>query len=544
MRVTAPDPTASGRTPPTRRRHSATPGIAQVLQPLAWTGVTVLAGAALFVAYLYQARTQAVDSDGAAQALQAWDILHGNVLLHGWILGDASFYTTELPYWALIEAFDGLRPDAVHLGAAVTYTLIVVLTAAVARGRSRGREGIFRALIGAGLVAAPAGGVTSYALLSAPDHTGTTVPILVTLLIFDRLRPSRYLPIIALALLTWMLVADQLTLVAAAAPLAVTAAVRAAGSGRGCGSRWHYAWLGIAAAASVGLAHLAVSGIHAADGFSQISLSQTRLQGGLFASPGEIPRNARMLGSSISTLFSLHAVPGAGWFSFVVVTIRVMLACGCALAMLRGLARFRTLDMGTQILVVAVAMLLLVGVLGTWQINSQGAREIAVLLPLSAALAGRTVPARLLAVRGWLGTLRNAGLAATLCAQLAGLGFTASSPAVAPSADDLAGWLVEHGLTSGVAGYWESNIVTLDSGGRIRMAAVLGVPSGLTPYWWETNATRYDPASNQAYFVVTAPDLDVPESSLITWFGQPARIYYVPPYTISVWNKNLLPFLR
>ena len=543
MRVTAPDLTASGRAPSAHGRHNANPAVARVRRSLTWTGVSLLA-AALFVAYLHQARTQLVDSDGAAQALQAWDILHGNVLLHGWILGDASFYTTELPYWALIEAFDGLRPDAVHLGAAVTYTLIVVLTAAVARGRSRGREGVLRALIGAGVVAAPAGGVTSYALLSAPDHTGTTVPILVALLIFDRLRPSRSLPVVGLALLTWMLVADQLTLVAAAAPVAVTAAVRAAGSGGGRGSRWYYAWLGIAAAAAVGLAHLAVSGIHAAGGFYEIPLSQTRLQGGLFAPPGEIPRNARMLGDSISTLFSLHTVPGAGWFSFAVVTVRVVLACGCALAVLYGLVRFRRLDMVTQILVVAVAMLLAVGVFGTWQINSQGGREIAVLLPLSAALAGRAIPARSLAVCGWPGTLRSAGLAAALGVQLAGLGFTASGPAMTPAADDLAGWLVKHGLTSGLAGYWESNSVTLDSGGRISMAAVLGPPSGPVPYWWETNASWYNPASHRADFVVTATDLDVPESLLITWFGRPARTYDVPPYTITVWNKNLLPLTR
>jgi hypothetical protein len=33
--------------------------------------------------YLRLASTRSVDSDGASQALQAWDMLHGNVLLHG-----------------------------------------------------------------------------------------------------------------------------------------------------------------------------------------------------------------------------------------------------------------------------------------------------------------------------------------------------------------------------------------------------------------------------------------------------------------------------
>ena len=51
----------------------------------------VIAG---FACYLRLARTRAVNSDGAGNALQAWDMLHGNLPLHGWSLSDVSFYTT------------------------------------------------------------------------------------------------------------------------------------------------------------------------------------------------------------------------------------------------------------------------------------------------------------------------------------------------------------------------------------------------------------------------------------------------------------------
>ena len=56
-----------------------------------------------------------VNSDGANDALQAWDMLHGNVLLHGWWLGDVSFYTTELPQYALLELAFGLHSSVVHV---------------------------------------------------------------------------------------------------------------------------------------------------------------------------------------------------------------------------------------------------------------------------------------------------------------------------------------------------------------------------------------------------------------------------------------------
>ena len=45
-----------------------------------------------------------------------------------------SFYTTELPQYALVEALTGLGPWVVHVAAATTYTLLVLLGALLARG--------------------------------------------------------------------------------------------------------------------------------------------------------------------------------------------------------------------------------------------------------------------------------------------------------------------------------------------------------------------------------------------------------------------------
>src|ERR1700744_1841430 len=48
------------------------------------------------------------DSDSANNALQAWNMMHGNLLLHGWIIGDATYYTFELPVFMITEAIFGL----------------------------------------------------------------------------------------------------------------------------------------------------------------------------------------------------------------------------------------------------------------------------------------------------------------------------------------------------------------------------------------------------------------------------------------------------
>ena len=180
------------------------------LRPWAVTAAWVLGVIAVFAANLQLARTRAVNSDGAGQALQAWDMLHGNLLLHGWSLGDVSYYTTEVPQYMLVEFLRGLNEDVVHVAAAMTYTLATLLAALLAKGTSTGRQAVVRVLIAVGIMLAPqlASGVNI--LLSSPDHIGTSVPVMVVWLILDHARPRWYVPVIAGAFLGWAVVADTL----------------------------------------------------------------------------------------------------------------------------------------------------------------------------------------------------------------------------------------------------------------------------------------------------------------------------------------------
>jgi hypothetical protein len=161
--------------------------------PAVWVvriGLSV-AAIALFFAYLGQARTMPTMSDGASQALQAWAMLHGNLLLRGWSLSDVSFYTTELPEYAFIELVRGLNPGVVHIAAALTYTMLVLLAGWLAKGMATGREAMIRFLIATGIMLAPALGSlnTTFVVLAYPDHTGTQVPLLATWLLLDRVPP-------------------------------------------------------------------------------------------------------------------------------------------------------------------------------------------------------------------------------------------------------------------------------------------------------------------------------------------------------------------
>jgi hypothetical protein len=69
--------------PVSKRRPSGPAAIRR--RVLASTAI-VLAVALLFVAYLQVSRTYPENSDESNTLLMAWDMLHGNVLLHGWYL--------------------------------------------------------------------------------------------------------------------------------------------------------------------------------------------------------------------------------------------------------------------------------------------------------------------------------------------------------------------------------------------------------------------------------------------------------------------------
>ena len=161
----------------------------------------VLAVALLFVAYLQVSRTYPENSDESNDLLMAWDMLHGNVLLHGWYLSDVSFITTELPQYLMLERLFGLHTDTAHIAAAMTYTLVVVLAVLLARGRAAGngvgqdqasdREAAPRMLLTVGLMFAPQLGVGVFVLLLSLGHLGTAVPLLLTWLVIDRFKPCR-----------------------------------------------------------------------------------------------------------------------------------------------------------------------------------------------------------------------------------------------------------------------------------------------------------------------------------------------------------------
>src|SRR5579875_3114048 len=538
-----------GRNVPAARHAAARP--ARRLRRAAWLAGFTAVAIGLFVCYLWQSRSLALGSDGASNALEAWDMLHGNLLLHGWQLSDVSFYTTELPEYMIVESVRGLGPDVVHVAGAVTYTLLLVLAGLVAKGRATGREGLARVLIACGIMLAPQVGSASTLLLLSPDHVGTDVPLLLIWLLLDRARPRWYVPAAAAVGLAWVQVADTFALYVGVIPLVLVALVRAVhqfagqevgtSARRRIGAAWYELALAGAALVSVALAAAAVHVIRASGGYLA-SAPTTKLAGWADIGPHFV-----ITGQCILELFGanvLNTTGGASTFYAAVHLAGVAAAaCGLALAIWR---LFRRGDLITGVLAVAILVNLGAFIVSTQARDLLSGREIAAVLPYGAVLAGRALGGPLASAgrRAVRLSLASAGLACLACYAVA-LGYGVSQPATPAQNLDLTALLAAHDLHNGLGGYWQANSGTLDSGGRIAIRSVLWAAGQTRRDPWETNAGWFDPRSHSANFVVTVsrPSSEVweivPREARMTW-GQPERTYHFGRYTVLVWHTNLL----
>jgi len=215
-------------------------------------------------------------------------------------------------------------------------------------------------------------------------------------------------------------------------------------------------------------------------------------------------------------------------------------------------------DLIADFLVIAVAANCAAFVLEVPLQNAYSAHEIAPVLSLGAALAGRTLgsriygrrasaepgdpvhaarPARSGARRGLL-----AALAAGLACYAVLLGIAAAHRQGTPRNVALTAWLTRHHLTSGFAAYWEASSITVDSGGAITLLSVTdgGRHGRLAPQKWLTD-TLLTKKMPTATFVIVSPGEKLRRSSAVATFGQPAQSYRYGPFTILVWQQNLVP---
>jgi hypothetical protein len=508
------------------------------IRRLRWPAAVAAAAIVLFFCALREARAEPVSSDGASMVLQAWAMLHGNLLLHGWHLTDLSFITTELPVYMLVVAVHGIGPGVVPACAAVTYTLLVLLAAFVARGQARGREGLARAAITVAIMVGPslAAGAT---LLIDPDHTGTAVPVLLALALIDRGGRRWWVPVAVAAVLGWAMVGDQLIMMIGVAPLLLV-----------CGARsvrllvqrrvpladaWYELSLTAAAVGAVAVSSVINHVIRALGGY-------TLNRGyGQFVLSGMLIKNVGGLIEDFLGLFSADFFGERFGVRLVITGIHLIAVVLVVAAIVMGLRRFlRGDDLVAPLLATAIVVNITAFAV-IFQVTSPATREMAAVFGLGAALAGRLLGGPLL--RNRLELLLIPGLAAALLAAAPPVLLAKNAPS---HEGRLAAFLERQHLSQGLAGYWNANTVTVDSGGRVTMRSVRDLSKArLVPSDWELDRALLNSHAYYANFLVaTAPHTggtwNVTQAEAIAKFGTPYQTYRFDHYVILVWQKNLL----
>jgi hypothetical protein len=495
----------------------------------------VTGGLALFGLLLRISLTGRIDSDGANNSLQAWDLLHGHLLLHGWLIGDATFYFFELPLNAITEAVFGLGNFAAHAASALAYLFVAVCAVALAVTGSRGPARVVRAALVVMVLSAPLLTLQSVkTLLEEPDHIGTSVFILVAFLLVDlKARPdSRLRAAFSAPLLCVILCAGQfsdLTVRYVAVPAIVLVCGCRALAARRLRSR-DTAFVAAAVVSVPLVGALSAVFTHLGGFIADAPRSQL--------APARLWRqqtvvtwaNLRLLYGGISAPGTRLGALGTG-FGLL-----------CLLLSLAGLVwvawRWRRASRAELLLGIAIVVNFGLNAVSNL-VHVDNPHEIAVVLPCGAVLAARLVPARIFSPLAAFPAVAVAGLAA-----LIPLACAAVAPLDKPKTAPLTAWLEAHGLTYGLAGYWDSSSATLLSGDKVQIRT-FNLSQPVARSYYEVNNSWYDPSQHDATFIVAdpGPGRNYPVAPIEKAFGKPAGTYPVANFIVLVYRENLLPVL-
>jgi hypothetical protein len=396
---------------------------------------------------------------------------------------------------------------------------------ALATTSSRGPARVVRAAVVVAVLAVPLLAVpTVWVLLEEPDHIGTSMFLLVCILLIDRVPDRRFTaPLVGLILCAGQLSDATVRYVAVPAVVAVCGYRVLAGRKLRSGD----AALVVAAIVSVPLeSALRAAMVH----FGAFAMVPPKTQ---LASPRLWPQHASVVWLDVRILFGSANEPG---HKLAVTSAAFGLIC--LLAAIAGLARviwtWRGASRAEQLLLAAIVFNVATYLVSVMPLPNVS-RELAAVLPCGAVLAARAlVPARI------TGTPRAfAAVAATGLIALLPLATAATRPPMRPATAPLAAWLEEHRLTYGIAGYWDASIVTLQSGNRVQIRAV-NLWAKLEAADWETNALWFNPSRHDATFAVAEHSGPYSAALFERFLGKPAATYRVASWLVLVYRTNLL----
>lgn len=531
-------------------------------RPILWIGahaavveafLVLPVAALLFVLYHHLVATVPFNSDLGFKPLEAYDVLHGNPMLRGWIDQSDTYYLTVLPVYVFAVAIHGLSPTVVNVVSAGYYTLTTLAVAALARAGLPRRDQLLAMLVAFGLVAAPAVSGAGWVenppegaavLIAGPGHTGTVLFVLLALLCLRASHHRARIPLALLAavLLTVDVASDPMALFAGVLPIALVHGLRLAGR-LPEGVMDDGLDLGVAVLA--GLLGLALARVlYPAIGYQVLSpaFAFVPLTDILPNIAGAINFWLPMFGAQfLGQPLSLHT--GEQLFRLLGYGFTVAACLMVGVQSIRALRRRNRHEQASDPLVLAQTLLAVVVCnlaavsLSTLGAGGYNGRYLVPAVLAGAALTGRVAPAMLTRFR-W----RAIAAAISIC-YIAFLPLSLRYAARALPMYGVSTWLEAHHLDHGLAEYWAATNITVTSGDKVQVRPVMDSDGKIAPQWFVMKLSWYRTTSYANYMVIDSTPGRPTEAIAVASFGTPAYVTQVDGFTIMVWNHNLIPQL-
>ena len=184
--------------------------------------IAVIGCAALVAMYWLLSLPVPKTSDDATLVLYAEDILHGNVLLHGWTLPADSLFLTTVPAYVLGRLLFVPMTALLYLIPALSYALLVIACLVIVWQKVDVEHRILSSVLVFAVIALPSVVSSGPPTQGDGDHATTVLFVLLTFYLLSEknsaLKPTA-LWICAAVLLTMAAVGDPLAIIAGALPL-------------------------------------------------------------------------------------------------------------------------------------------------------------------------------------------------------------------------------------------------------------------------------------------------------------------------------------
>ncbi len=507
-------------------------------------------------------------SDNAAIVLMGDEMSKGNWNLHGWTMPTDHLWTTYLPLFATYTAIRGIHPAAMNEIPALTFTVLIAAAVWLVRTQRSAPATVPGELFAfsiLGLLAAPwvnrlidlpanpcpclGNQMTSFAwqALTGNCH-GATLPLclvavgLLAPLVYPPrksagpLRPLRRLLLVTVVL-GLILYGDPFAVPILFAPLVIVAL---AGIIRNGFSGAEGAVLASIAGALILMWALHVL-VRATGGFTETVNFGTRI-----APYSELPGNALAVSRFLILLFGgdffgRAAAQPLTILSFIRFAALVFVVYCVISVVWKFMTGGDTDWISTVLAIGATADVAMCLFSESFDVPAQGHERFLVpAVIFGAVISGRTLSDLSPAFRreGW------AALAVMVAASvvLSTTTWMRVQRTESPFAQ-LGNWLEQQGLHHGYGPYWDADIVTVETSGRVRMRAVKFAQGRVSPLDWLSSPKWYsEPGDGRTFLAWDEPAAKLEGLSLadaVTDWGKPAQVYNLGLFKVAVWDRDI-----